>query len=151
MSETCCKVGDQAASSRLVTRRSLFARLSTLWAALPVASVLCARGFAASTDAATKSGFYKIVNYEVPPEHWQEFLEAAKVNAEASKKDRGVTGFSLLLPRDAANAMVALESYEDEGASAAHQHTAHFHTFVDVAQGLGVKRTVVEATRYFPA
>jgi hypothetical protein len=38
-------------------------------------------------------GFYKIVTYEVPQEHWQELLEMCRVNAAALLKNPGVTSF----------------------------------------------------------
>jgi autoinducer 2-degrading protein len=139
-----CLTGD-------VTRRSLFASMLGVAAALPMAGMFGPEAFAATPDAQSKGGgFYKIVSYEVPPDHWQEFLDACRMNAEASRKDRGVISFELLLPRDTASRMVAVEAYVNEDASRSHQQTAHFHVFADVAQRLGVTRAVVEAERYLP-
>jgi quinol monooxygenase YgiN len=141
---------DLCDGSGIVTRRNLFQRMLTLVAALPMSGIPGTRAFAAAIDPEAGRGFYKIVSYEVPPEGWQDFLAMCKVNAEASLKEPGVTGFEVLLSRGAANTVIAVEAYRDEDASKAHQQTAHFHTFVEGAQRLGVKRTVVEATRYYP-
>jgi len=134
----------------IVTRRNVFLRMLTLVAALPMSAILRMRAFAAAIDAEAGRGFYKIVSYEVPPEHWQDFLETCKVNADASLKEPGITSFAVLLSRDKANTVIAVEAYRDEDASKAHQQTAHFHAFVQGAQRFGVKRSLVEATRYYP-
>jgi quinol monooxygenase YgiN len=141
-------VRDQA---NTVSRRNAILRMFTLAAALPISGVAQTRAMASAIDSKDGRGFYKIVSYEVPPEHWQEFLELCKVNADASLKEPGITSFAVLLSRDAANTAIGVEAYRDEDASKAHQQTAHFHAFVQGAQKFGVKRSVVEATRYYPS
>jgi quinol monooxygenase YgiN len=133
-----------------VTRRNIFLRMLALAAAFPIPGMLRSRAFAEGNEEGGQR-FYKIVSYEVPPEGWQEFLAMGKANAEASLKDPGLISFDLLLSRDAANTVIAVEAYRDEDASKAHQQTGHFRAFVDGAQRLGVKRSVVTATRYFPS
>ncbi|WP_263350095.1 putative quinol monooxygenase [Acidicapsa acidisoli] len=134
-----------------VTRRSLFARMFTLATALPIAGIFAPRAIAAKIDSPAGHGFYKIVSYQVTAEHWQEFLNACKINGAASIKEPGITRFEVLLSNDTPNTAIAVEVYKDEDASKAHQQTAHFHAFVQTGQRLGVKRTVVAATRYYPA
>jgi quinol monooxygenase YgiN len=136
--------------ARIVTRRNVFLRMLTLVAALPMSAILRMRAFAAETESQAGRGFYKIVYYDVPAEHWQDFLEMCRVNADASLKDPGLTSFKVLLSRDAANTVIAVEGYRDEDASKAHQQTAHFHAFVEGAQKFGVKRSVVTASGYYP-
>lgn len=141
---------DLCSQANSVSRRNALRRMCTLAATLPISDIFKTCAFAASIDAKDGRGFYKIVSYEVPPEHWQDFLELCKVNADASLKEPGITSFAVLLSRDAAYTAIAVEAYRDEDASKAHQQTAHFHSFVQGAQKLGVKRSVVEATRYYP-
>jgi quinol monooxygenase YgiN len=133
-----------------VTRRNLFVRMLTLAATLPIAGIFAPRASAAKIDPPGGHGYYKIVTYQVAPEHWQEFLDACKVNGAASLKESGITRFEVLLSEDTPNTAIAIEVYKDEDASKAHQQTAHFHAFVQTGQKLGVKRTVVAATRYYP-
>jgi autoinducer 2-degrading protein len=90
------------------------------------------------------------VTYQVPAEHWQDFLAAAEVNGRASLEEPGITSFSLLTAQDSANTLIAVEVYKDEDASKAHQQTAHFLAFVQAGQKFGVKRSAVVANRYFP-
>jgi len=132
-----------------VTRRNIFLRMLTLAAALPTSGALLARA-AAKGDSHAGHGFYKIVNYQAPPERWQEFLEACKVNTDASLKETGITRFEVLIARDTPNTVIAIEVYRDEDASNAHQQTAHFHAFVQAAQTFGVKRSLVVASGYYP-
>jgi quinol monooxygenase YgiN len=73
------------------------------------------------------------------------------VNATASLKERGITSFEVLISEEAANTVIAVESYRDEDASKAHQQTTHFQAPVHGAQSFGVKRSVVTANRYYPA
>jgi quinol monooxygenase YgiN len=133
-----------------VTRRNLFVRMLTLAAALPIAGIFAPRAAAARIDSPAGRGYYKIVTYQVAPEHWQEFLDACKVNGAASLKEPGITRFEVLLAQDTPNTAIAVEVYKDEDASKAHQQTAHFQAFVQTGQKLSVKRTVVAATRYYP-
>jgi quinol monooxygenase YgiN len=133
-----------------VTRRNLFVRMLTLAATLPIAGIFAPRAAAARIDPPAGRGYYKIVSYTVAPEHWQEFLDACKVNGAASLKEPGITGFEVLISSDTPNTAIAIEVYKDEDASKAHQQTAHFHAFVQTGQKLGVKRSVIQATRYYP-
>jgi hypothetical protein len=63
----------------IVTRRNVFLRMLILVAALPMSANLQMRAFAAAIDSRAGRGFYKIVSYEVPTEHWQDFLEICKI------------------------------------------------------------------------
>jgi quinol monooxygenase YgiN len=130
-----------------VTRRNVFFRLLTLLAAAPVSGLLARRANASPTSSEAGS-LYKIVTYQVPPEHWQDFLAIAEINAQASRKEPGITSFTLLIPQQTPNAAIAVEVYKNADASAAHQSTPHFHAFVQGAQKLGVTRSIVIADRY---
>lgn len=132
-----------------LTRRNVFLRLSTLLAAAPFAGFLARRAHASSTHARPGS-LYKIVTYQVPAEHWQEFLALSEINAHASRKEPGITSFTLLLPQDSPHTMIAVEVYINAAASAAHQQTPHFHAFVEGAKKLDVKRSLILADRYAP-
>jgi quinol monooxygenase YgiN len=132
-----------------ITRRNVFLRLLTLFAAMPFSGVLLRQASASPTEAQAGS-LYKIVTYQVPAEHWKDFLAIAEVNGRASLDEPGITSFSLLTPQDSANTLIAVEVYKDEHASSAHQQTPHFLAFVQGAQKLGIKRSAVVANRYFP-
>ena len=123
----------------------------TIAATLPLAGIALKRAGAAATNPAAGRGFYKIVTYEVPQEHWQEFLDMCRVNATASLKESGVTSFEVLISREGPSTIIAVEAYRDEDASKTHQQTEHFQTLVHGAQSVGVKRSVVTANRYYPA
>jgi quinol monooxygenase YgiN len=132
-----------------VTRRNVFLRLSTLLAAAPFVGFLTHRAHASSTRPQAGS-LYKIVTYQVPSQHWQDFLAIAEINAQASRKEPGITSFTLLIPQEAPDTAIAVEVYTSADASAAHQLTPHFHAFVEGAQKLGVTRSLVIANRYDP-
>jgi quinol monooxygenase YgiN len=132
-----------------VTRRSVFVRLLTLLAAAPFSGLLTRRAHATITSPPPGS-LYKLVTYQVPSEHWQEFLAIAEINAQSSRKEPGITSFTLLIPQDAPNTAIAIEVYKSAEASAAHQSTPHFHAFVLGAQKLGIKRSIIIANRYDP-
>jgi quinol monooxygenase YgiN len=68
----------------------------------------------------------------------------------ASRKEPGITSFTLLIPQEAPDTAIAVEVYTSADASAAHQLTPHFHAFVEGAQKLGVTRSLVIANRYDP-
>jgi quinol monooxygenase YgiN len=132
-----------------VTRRNVFLRLLTLLATAPFSGILTRRAHA-STPNPQPGSLYKIVTYQVPAEHWQEFLAIAEINAQASRQEPGITSFTLLLPQETPNTAIAVEVYTDAPASAAHQSTPHFHAFVEGAQKLSVQRSLVLANRYDP-
>jgi autoinducer 2-degrading protein len=132
-----------------VTRRNVFLRLSTLLAAAPFAGFLTRRAHATSTSPQAGS-LYKIVTYQVPPNHWQEFLAIAEINAQASRKEPGITSFTLLIQQATPNTAIAVEVYTSADASTSHQATPHFHAFVEGAKKLGVQRSLVIANRYDP-
>jgi autoinducer 2-degrading protein len=132
-----------------VTRRNVFVRLLTLFAAAPFAGLLTRRAHA-SAPSPQPGSLYKLVTYQVPSEHWQEFLAIAAINAQASRQEPGITSFTLLLPQETPNTAIAVEVYTDANASAAHQSTPHFHAFVEGAQKLGVQRSLIIADRYDP-
>jgi hypothetical protein len=77
----------------IFTRRNVFLRMFTLVAALSMSAILGVRAFAATIDPKTRRGFYEIASYEVPPEHWQDFLEIYKfVSHRKSVTQRGNVG-----------------------------------------------------------
>jgi autoinducer 2-degrading protein len=132
-----------------LTRRNVFVRLLTLLAAASFSGLLTRRANASSPTPQPGS-LYKLVTYQVPAEHWQEFLAIAEINAQASRQEPGITSFTLLLPQETPHTAIAVEVYIDAAASAAHQSTPHFHAFVQGAQKLGVQRSLIIADRYDP-
>lgn len=132
-----------------VTRRNVFVRFLTLLAAAPFSGFLTRRADASTTSPEAGS-LYKLVTYQVPAEHWQEFLVLAEINALASRKEPGITSFTLLIPQETPHTAIAVEVYKSAAASASHQSTAHFHAFVHGTQRLGVTRSLVLANPYDP-
>jgi hypothetical protein len=64
-----------------------------LVAALLMSAILRMRAFAAAIHPRAGRGFYKIVSYEVPTEHWQDFLEICTfVSLRKSVTQRGNVG-----------------------------------------------------------
>jgi quinol monooxygenase YgiN len=118
-------------------------------AALPTLSGLISRR--ASAEPPTGTAVVNIVTFEVPAEGMERFLAISKTNTEASLKEPGITGFEVLLPKDAANQVMLVETYRDETAYKAHRTTPHFLAFVEGVKEIGAKRSAVVATRFFPA
>jgi hypothetical protein len=62
-----------------VTRRNAFLGMLTLVAALSMSAKSRMCVFAAAINPKTGWEFYKIMICEVPPEHWQDFLEICRI------------------------------------------------------------------------
>ncbi|HXG50658.1 MAG TPA: putative quinol monooxygenase [candidate division Zixibacteria bacterium] len=67
------------------------------------------------------------VTIEVKPEHVEEFLEAARYDAEHSEKDEpGCLRFDVIRDRENPNRFYFYEVYRDEAALEAHRRSPHF-------------------------
>lgn len=116
-----------------------------------VPGLLVRKASAAMPEMAKGTAVVNLVTFEVPAEGMERFLAISKTNTEASLKEPGITGFEVLLPKDAANTVMLVETYRDETAYKAHRVTPHFLAFVEGVKEIGAKRSAVVATRYFPA
>ena len=78
--------------------------------------------------------FSLVVQVEVRPEDREEFLDAVRVNAEASVRDEpGCHRFDVSAVADDETRFVLYELYDDADAFAAHKQTAHFRAWRQVA------------------
>jgi (4S)-4-hydroxy-5-phosphonooxypentane-2,3-dione isomerase len=71
------------------------------------------------------------VDVQVVPEHLGDFIEATRLNAEASRREPGVLRFDVVSDRDDPTHVVLVEVYADEDAPVAHKQTAHYATWRD--------------------
>jgi autoinducer 2-degrading protein len=84
------------------------------------------------------------VDVAVTPGEETAFLAATRVNAAASRRERGVVGFDVLVDEADPCHVVLVETYRDEAAAAAHKETAHYATWRDtVAPMMARPRTSV--------
>ena len=115
------------------------------------ATVLAGEGpLAGRSKPQPEAVVYKIVTIQVPPESMERFLAISMANAAASRKEPGVLGFDVLIPEDAANTVMFIETYRSVAASDSHMRSAHFLTFKEGAKQTGAKEIVVVAKRYRP-
>ena len=67
-----------------------------------------------------------IVYIHVKPEHVDDFIEASRLNHEASVKEAGNLRFDLLQSADDATKFVFYEAYRSAEDVAAHKETVHY-------------------------
>lgn len=65
-----------------------------------------------------------------------EFVEATKANAAASRQEPGVARFDVVESLDDPTRFVLVEAYRSEDAAAAHKETAHYATWRDAVAPL---------------
>jgi len=75
------------------------------------------------------------VDVQVVPERVADFIEAARLNAEASRREPGVARFDVIQDRADPTHVVLVEVYADEDAPAAHKQTEHYATWRDTVAG----------------
>ena len=76
-----------------------------------------------------------IVHVQVKPEYIDDFIQASKLNHEASIREVGNTRFDVLQSADNPTQFVLYEAYNSAAAAAAHKQTDHY---------LGWRETVAE-------
>lgn len=73
-----------------------------------------------------------LVTVRVRPEHLDEFLAAARHNAEHAVADEpGCLRFDIIQDRDDKHLFRFYEVYQDDAALAAHRQTAHFKKYIE--------------------
>jgi autoinducer 2-degrading protein len=70
-----------------------------------------------------------IVHVCVKPEHIDDFIEASRINHEASVQEPGNLRFDVLQLADEPQRFVLYEAYSDAQAAAAHKTTDHYLTW----------------------
>ncbi len=93
-----------------------------------------------------------LVHVQVKPEHVAEFLEATRINHEASIREPGNLRFDVLLSVDDPTRFILYEAYADEDAAAAHKKTDHYTTWRDTVAGwMAQPRQGVRYNGLFPS
>ncbi len=84
--------------------------------------------------AATKA-YVTLVHVHVKAAHLQSFIEATRVNHEASVKEPGNLRFDVLQSAEDPTRFTLVEAYENESAAARHKQTSHYLTWRDSVAG----------------
>ncbi len=133
------------------TRRSLRNRALSLAASVALLSGLIPMTAEAATANGSGPAIVNVVTFTVPPAGMASFLKISEENSRASLKEKGCTGFEVLLPQGEPDKVMLIETYRDEAAYKAHRVTPHFLEFVKDAKEIGVKRSAHVGSRYYPA
>src|SRR3954464_12713169 len=92
------------------------------------------------------------VHVKVKPDQIQKFISAATENAQASRKEPGITRFDLLQNADDPARFVLVEAYRTAAAPVAHNKTAHYQKWRDtVAEMMAEPRQSVKLRNVDPA
>ena len=93
-----------------------------------------------------------IVHVQVKPEHVSDFIEATRLNHEASVKEPGNLRFDVLQLADDPTRFVLYEAYASKDNAAAHKETQHYLTWRNtVADWMASPREGVPYRGLFPA
>lgn len=93
-----------------------------------------------------------IVHVSVKPEHIDDFIEATRLNHEASVMEAGNRRFDVLQSADNPTQFVLYEAYESAAEAAAHKETAHYQRWREtVADWMAQPRQGVAYDGLFPA
>lgn len=93
-----------------------------------------------------------IVHVSVNPEHIDDFIEATRLNHEASVMEAGNRRFDVLQSADNPTQFVLYEAYESAAEAAAHKETAHYQRWREtVADWMAQPRQGVAYDGLFPA
>jgi len=92
-----------------------------------------------------------IVHVTVKPEHIEDFIEATRLNHEASVMEAGNRRFDVLQSADNPTQFVLYEAYESAAEAAAHKETAHYQRWREtVADWMAQPRQGVAYDGLFP-
>lgn len=92
-----------------------------------------------------------LVHVQVKPEHVKDFLEATRLNHEASVREPGNRRFDVLQSADDPTRFLLYEAYASAEDAAAHRNTAHYLKWRDtVADWMAVPRQGVSYRGHFP-
>jgi len=93
-----------------------------------------------------------IVNVFVIPEHIDDFIEATRLNHEASVMEAGNRRFDVLQSADDPTRFVLYEAYENAAEAAKHKDTEHYRQWREtVADWMAQPREGIPFTGLFPA
>ena len=93
-----------------------------------------------------------IVNVIVVPEHIDDFIEATRLNHEASVNEPGNRRFDVLQSTDEPTRFVLYEAYKNAAEAARHKETDHYKKWRDtVADWMAQPREGIPYTGLFPA
>ncbi|MCB1866777.1 MAG: antibiotic biosynthesis monooxygenase [Chromatiales bacterium] len=93
-----------------------------------------------------------IVHIHVLPEFAEAFIEACRLNHEASTREPGNRRFDVLRSADDPDRFVLYEAYASAADAAAHKHTAHYLAWREtVADWMVEPRTGVPYQGLYPA
>jgi (4S)-4-hydroxy-5-phosphonooxypentane-2,3-dione isomerase len=95
--------------------------------------------------------YVTLVHVRVKPEYVQEFIEACRINHEASTKEPGNRRFDILQLTDDPTCFVLYEAYNSKQDAAAHKNTPHYQAWRDkVADWMEEPRKGVPYNGLFP-
>jgi autoinducer 2-degrading protein len=93
-----------------------------------------------------------LVHVHVKAEHVTEFIEACRLNHEASIQEPGNRRFDILQREDDPNRFILYEAYASAGDAAAHKQTPHYLAWREtVAEWMAEPRQGVACTGLYPA
>jgi autoinducer 2-degrading protein len=96
--------------------------------------------------------YVTLVYIHVKPDRADNFIEASRLNHEASIHEPGNVRFDILRSAQDQNAFVYYEAYRDEAAAKAHKETAHYQAWRDtVADWMAEPRRGIGYDGLFPA
>ena len=93
-----------------------------------------------------------IVQVRVEARHVDDFIEASRLNHEASVQEPGNRRFDILQSADDPTRFVLYEAYDNAAAAAAHKQTAHYLRWREtVAEWMAEPRQGLPFNGLFPA
>jgi autoinducer 2-degrading protein len=93
-----------------------------------------------------------IVNVSVKPAHVDDFIEASRLNHEASVKEPGNRRFDVLQSSDDPTKFVLYEAYENAAEAAKHKETEHYRKWRETVQDwMAQPRSGVHYEGLYPA
>ena len=96
--------------------------------------------------------YVTLVQVHVKANHIDDFIEACRINHEASIQEMGNRRFDILQLNDDPSRFVLYEAYEDQQAAAQHKQTAHYAQWRDtVADWMASPRQGIVYNGWFPA
>lgn len=78
--------------------------------------------------------YVTIVHVHVKENHINDFIEASRLNHEASIKENGNRRFDILQQDEDPTRFVLYEAYNSQEDAAAHKNTAHYNTWRETVQ-----------------
>jgi len=93
-----------------------------------------------------------LVHVKVKPAHIDDFIEACRLNHEASTREPGNRRFDILQSADDASTFVLYEAYANAQDAARHKQTAHYAQWREtVADWMATPRQGVPYNGLYPA